>query len=134
MTSGAVIEPYEVYRRLDTLGYSVEPEDEYTVTYLIEGVSNKIKLNTNNTEVPKELLQMAIDKVCGEFLATKYALGQLKGFDFSGTIKRITEGDTTVEYAYGSGDKTAEQRFVDMIDKMRRLDKDMLAAVRCLRW
>lgn len=135
MTSGAVNIPIEmVYRRLDTLGYNVVPEDEVSVKYLIDKISNKIKLNTNYIEFPDELLQMAIDMICGEFLYGKYAIGQLTGFDFSSTVKRITEGDTTVEYAYGSGNKTPEERFVAYIDKLRRYDKDMLAAVRRLRW
>ena len=134
MTSGVVIKPEDVYNRLAQLNYSVVPEDEATVEYLIEKISNEIKLDTNNPEVPEELLQMTIDMICGEFLQSKYALGQLTNFDFSGSVKKITEGDTTVEYAYGSGSKTPEERFLAFIKTLRTPDKSQITAKRRLRW
>lgn len=132
--SEAVVKVEDVYARLDSLGYSVVPEDARTIEYLIDRIVNKIALNTNYATFPEQLLQMAIDMICGEFLYGKYAIGQLNGYDFKGAVKRISEGDTTVEYAYGSGSKTPEERFVAYIDKLRKPDKDMLAAVRSLRW
>ena len=132
--SEAVVKVEDVYARLDSLGYSVVPEDARTIEYLIDRIVNKIALNTNYVTFPEQLLQMAIDMICGEFLYGKYAIGQLNGYDFKGAVKRISEGDTTVEYAYGSGSKTPEERFVAYIDKLRKPDKDMLAAVRSLRW
>lgn len=133
MASGAVtIEA--VYSRLRDLGYAVVPEDNSTINYLIDKVVNAIKLDTNYVDFPMELLQMTIDMVCGEFLQTKYALGQLTGYDFSGSVKKITEGDTTVEYAYGSGSKTPEERFLALIKQLRTPDKSQIAAVRRLRW
>ena len=132
--SEAVVKVEDVYARLDSLGYSVVPEDARTIEYLIDRIINKIALNTNYATFPEQLLQMAIDMICGEFLYGKYAIGQLTGYDFKGAVKRISEGDTTVEYAYGSGSKTPEERFVAYIDKLRKPDKDMLAAVRSLRW
>ena len=132
--SEAVVKVEDVYARLDSLGYSVVPEDARTIEYLIDRIVNKIALNTNYATFPEQLLQMAIDMICGEFLYGKYAIGQLNGYDFRGAVKRISEGDTTVEYAYGSGSKTPEERFVAYIDKLRKPDKDMLAAVRSLRW
>ena len=132
--SEAVVKVEDVYARLDSLGYSVVPEDARTIEYLIDRIVNKIALNTNYATFPEQLLQMAIDMICGEFLYGKYAIGQLIGYDFKGAVKRISEGDTTVEYAYGSGSKTPEERFVAYIDKLRKPDKDMLAAVRSLRW
>ena len=132
--SEAVVKVEDVYARLDSLGYSVVPEDARTIEYLIDRIVNKIALNTNYATFPEQLLQMAIDMICGEFLYGKYAIGQLNGYDFKGAVKRISEGDTTVEYAYGSGSKTPEERFVAYIDKLRKPDQDMLAAVRSLRW
>ena len=130
----AVVKVEDVYARLDSLGYSVVPEDARTIEYLIDRIVNKIALNTNYATFPEQLLQMAIDMICGEFLYGKYAIGQLTGYDFKGAVKRIAEGYTTGEYAYGSGSKTPEERFVSYIDKLRKPDKDMLAAVRSLRW
>lgn len=134
MLDGAVVRIEDVHMRLDSLGYSVVPEDDRAIEYLTNKIVNKIALNTNYVTFPEQLLQMAIDMICGEFLYGKYAIGQLKGYDFSGAVKRISEGDTTVEYAYGNGSKTPEERFLAYIDKLRRPDKDMLAAVRRLRW
>ena len=134
MFDGAVIRTEDVYRRLEQLNYSVVPEDRGTVEYLIEKISNEVKLDTNHPTVPEELLQMTIDMICGEFLQTKYALGKLTNFDFAGTVKRISEGDTTVEYAYGSGSKTPEERFVAFIKTLRTPDKSQIVATRRLRW
>lgn len=133
MPSGAVTLE-AVIERLGTLGYTVVEGDDVAINYLIDKIENSVKLDTNYVDFPIELLQMAIDMVCGEFLQTKYALGQLTDFDFSGSVKRITEGDTTVEYAYGSGSKTPEERFTAYIDTLRVPDKSMIAAVRRLRW
>ena len=133
MASGAMTKE-AVYSRLGTLGYTPTNEDDVSIEYLIEKVDNAIKLDTNYVEFPVELLQMAIDMVCGEFLQTKYALGQLTDFDFSGSVKKITEGDTTVEYAYGSGSKTPEERFLALVKQLRTPDKSQIVAVRRLRW
>lgn len=134
MADGTVITIEDVRKRLEDLGYTVTTDDESTIIYLIGAITNKIKLNTNYVEFPEELFHMAIDMICGEFLQTKYATGQLTDFDFSGAVKRISEGDTTVEYAYGSGSKTPEERFVAYLKALRQVDRDMLAAVRRLRW
>ena len=132
--SGAVVKVEDVYARLDSLGYSVVPEDAKTIEYLIDRIVNKIAVNTNYVTFPEQLLQMVIDMICGEFLYGKYAIGQLQGYDFNGAVKRISEGDTTVEYAYGSGSKTPEERFLAYIDNLRKPDRDMLAGVRRLHW
>lgn len=132
--SGAVVKVEDVYARLDSLGYSVVPEDAKTIGYLIDKIVNKIAVNTNYVTFPEQLLQMVIDMICGEFLYGKYAIGQLQGYDFNGAVKRISEGDTTVEYAYGSGSKTPEERFLAYIDNLRKPDRDMLAGVRRLHW
>ena len=133
MTSG-VVTVEMVTERLGTLGYTVVDGDEVAITYLIEKIVNSIKLDTNYVDFPMELLQMAIDMICGEFLQTKYAMGQLTDFDFSGSVKKITEGDTTVEYAYGSGSKTPEERFTAYLKVLRTPDRSLIAAVRRLRW
>lgn len=124
----------DVAKRLESLGYMVKVDDNSTIQYLIDKVVNAIKLDTNYVEFPMELLQMTIDMICGEFLQTKYALGQLTEYDFSGSVKKITEGDTTVEYAYGSGSKTPEERFLALVKQLRTADQSQLAAVRRLRW
>ena len=133
MTSGVVTKEM-VHSRLASLGYATVHEDDVAIEYLIDKITNAIKLDTNFVEFPVELLQMAIDMICGEFLQTKYAMGQLTDFDFSGSVKKITEGDTTVEYAYGSGSKTPEERFVAFIKMLRTPDRSQIAAVRRLRW
>ena len=43
--SGAVVKVEDVYLRLDTLGYSVVPEDARAIEYLIDKIVNKIELN-----------------------------------------------------------------------------------------
>ena len=50
--SGAVVKVEDVYARLDSLGYSVVPEDARTIEYLIDRIVNKIALNTNYATFP----------------------------------------------------------------------------------
>ena len=103
--SGAVVKVEDVYARLDSLGYSVVPEDARTIEYLIDRIVNKIALNTNYATFPEQLLQMAIDMICGEFksdfsmiamhsqvatnLENLKLLQYAKGVDENGVIKDL---------------------------------------------
>lgn len=134
MSETVVITRDDVYDALGDLCYPVSGEDESRVEYLINLMSDRVKLNIHSDSIPESLKTTVIDMICGEFLAGKYATGGLSNFDFEASVKRISEGDTTVEYAYGSGSSTPEQRFKAYIDALRNPPAYVFASVRKLRW
>lgn len=134
MSETVVITPEDIYSALGDLCYPVGGEDASRIEYLIELMSDRVKLNINRDSIPESLRTTVIDMICGEFLAGKFAMGELNNFDFEASIKRITEGDTTVEYAYGSGSLTPEQKFKAYVDTLRNPPAYVFSSVRKLRW
>lgn len=88
----------EVKERLSYLGYTATIQDDDFITYLISKVEQDIKNTLNNTIIPDELHYIGIDMTCGEFLQNKQLTGQLGDFNADNAIKRLTEGDITIEY------------------------------------
>ena len=120
----------DVTARLAMLGYTATQADTAEIEYLITKVDTYIKTFCNIPEVPEALNTYATDRVCGEFLKEKgYTAGTSVGVDASGAVKRITEGDTTIEYADGSG-KSA--KLDSLIADM--LDDSILLRFRCIKW
>ena len=136
MTVPTVIKPEDVYSRIESLGYEVQPNDVGRIDYLIALISEKVKLNTHCSEVPCELYNTVVGMVAGEFLAGKLAIGGLDESIIGAAVKRISEGDTTVEYAVGvvGGDKTPAERFKAYIDALRSPPDWVFASVRRIRW
>lgn len=134
MSETVVITVDDIYDALGNLCYPVSGDDESRIEYLINLMTDRVKLNINQNAIPESLRTTVIDMVCGEFLAGKYATGDLSNFDFEASVKRISEGDTTVEYAYGSGSSTPEQRFKSYVDALRNPPLYVFSSVRKLRW
>lgn len=83
---------------------------------LMENTQYKV-LNKTNTVLPmaEGLESVAVYMVIGEYLRFKKVSGQLDGFDIEPAIKQIQEGDTNIQYAFGAGDTTPEQRLDALI-------------------
>ncbi len=83
---------------------------------LMENTQYKV-LNETNTVLPmaEGLESVAVYMVIGEYLRFKKVSGQLDGFDIEPAIKQIQEGDTNIQYAFGAGDTTPEQRLDALI-------------------
>lgn len=83
---------------------------------LMENTQYKV-LNETNTVLPmaEGLESVAVYMVIGEYLRFKKFSGQLDGFDIEPAIKQIQEGDTNIQYAFGAGDTTPEQRLDALI-------------------
>lgn len=125
----------EVYDLLADLGYPIVPEDQGRVEYLIQLMTEKVKLNTHLDGVPESLHNTVLGMVAGEFLAGKFAIGALDDNIIATAVKRISEGDTTVEYAVGQGgDKTPSERFKSYIDALRSPPDYVFASVRRMKW
>ena len=95
-----------VLQRLISLGYKLEENDDWILCFAMQGVENHIKGSCNVTHIPDELSNVAVDRVCGEFLFTKKQTGQLtiEGLDLNGAIASISEGDTNVSFVSGATD------------------------------
>ncbi len=126
----------DVIKRLKWIGYTyVEVDDKELVEYLINKVTNDIKVFCNIDTIPVELNQYHIDRVTGEFLLNKKDSGQLTLDDINldGVAKVIQLGDTKVEYATDTT-KSPEQRFDALITYLLNAKKEMLVSFRQLRW
>jgi len=121
----------DVIRRLESLGYTVDTgTDEWLINFLIDKVANTIKNDCNLTEIPAGLYEVAVDMVCGEFLAAKKGSGQLEGFDVDFAIKQIKEGDTNITFAVPDATITVDWLIKWLIDGTRY----QFSAFRRLRW
>ncbi len=126
----------DVVARLAALGYTVTESPDAAVTYAINRAAEKIKANINRTEIPEGLRYTWVDMAAGLFLFDKKAAGQLgEAFDFTAPVKKITEGDVTVE-AFGASDgsSTPEARFDKMLDSLINPPQSIFAAFRRLKW
>ena len=90
-------------------GEKFSDSDLFLLEESIEKVRYYIKNKTNQSEVPKGLKYVFIDRVLGEYLTFKLKVGQLtvNSLNFSRIAKEISEGDTKVvfENTATTGDK-----------------------------
>ncbi|WP_219712050.1 phage head-tail connector protein, partial [Clostridioides difficile] len=102
----------EVERLKKLLGISKEDySKEMILEFILEDVEEIVKNYCNVSVIPEGLnstvLRMAIDMYKNENLGSEdIALG---------SISSISEGDTKVDFAIGSGSQTPEQRFDSLI-------------------
>lgn len=104
-----------VLNRLVSFNVQLKEDDSWMIAFAIQKVENHIKNSCNITEIPIGLYELATDKVCGEFLLTKLQTGQLNiaELDFSGIVKSIQEGDTTVQFDSGASDTDKIQLLIN---------------------
>lgn len=128
----------DVVARLASLGFTVTASDtpDAAVTYSINRAAEKIKVNINRTEIPKELYYTHVDMAAGLFLKDKKDTNQLgENFDFTAPAKNVSEGDVSVTYAGASdGSLTPEARFDKMVDAFINPPQSVFAAFRRLKW
>lgn len=121
----------EVKDRLHSLGISVSSEpsnvDEVIIKFSIEKVTNHIKNQTNLSEIPTGLLEVAVDMAVGEYLYTKKSMGQLnvETLNFDLIEKQVQDGDTNVTFAVETN-STPEAQFNAFIQYLRHDEVDFL--------
>lgn len=120
-----------IKERLTSLGYECVESDAFALQFCIDKVTQYIKHFCNISEIPACLEAVQVDMVCGEFLLAKKSMGQLTSIQIDGVVKRLTEGDTTVEYAVTTD---REATFNAYLDKMAHGHDSDLIAHRKLRW
>jgi hypothetical protein len=125
----------EVKDRLSQFGYEVVESDNLILNFIMSKVVAEIKRDCNILLIPSDIEPIVIDMICGEFLFEKKSLSPTNFFiDLSAAVKSITEGDTKVDFAIGSGDLTNEARLDKLIDCLRYGNKHIFNSVRCLSW
>lgn len=122
-----------VFQRLVSLGYKVEENDDWFISYVIKAVENHIKNSCNVTIIPDGLFNIAVDRVCGEFLFAKKQSGQLTidGLDLDGAIASISEGDTRVSFVAGASD---DDRFNQLVNYLMTKGEGDFVCYRKLKW
>ncbi|EIS9210376.1 hypothetical protein L0858_003731 [Clostridioides difficile] len=126
----------DIEKRLQGFGYVLKDGDKWLIDFVREKIENIIKLDCNIGEIPKELHNIEVDMIVGEFLFTKKNMGQLdiESLNFEAVEKSISEGDTKVDFAIGSGSQTPEQRFDTLVNYLLTYGKNKILTFRCLRW
>lgn len=106
---------------LDALGVTGAADDPL-LPYMINSVTERVKNETNQPEIPDGLRYVAVELVVGEYLTFKKNAGQLdiNGLDLEAAVKQIQEGDTNTVFAIGEGSLTPEQRLEVLISRLVR--------------
>lgn len=125
-----------VIERLTEIGYEVKESDTFSLTFCVEKVTNTIKNETNLSEVPDGLSNIAVDMAVGEFLLGKktFAPDDITGLDLTGVVKDIKEGDTTISFGTGESTQTPEQRLTTYINYLLNYGKAEFSSYRRLKW
>lgn len=121
----------KVKQRLASLGYECVESDDFALDFVIKKTEQHIKHFCNTVNVPDCLEWVMVDMVCGDFLLTKNSTGQLTSMQVAAVVKKLTEGDTTVEYNVTTD---REATFNAYLDKMVNGHTSDLIAHRKLRW
>ena len=127
----------DIIKRLASLGYTFnEDKDGWVIGFIIDKVTNLIKNETNQPEIPEGLYQIAVDMACGEFLKAKKASGDLSGFEVdlnSAALKQKAQGDTSFSFAVDKIN-SAEERLEAVIEHLLNYGKPQLLAFRRFIW
>ena len=121
----------KIKSRLQSLGYEATDNDIFALQFVLDKVENHIKHFCNINVIPEPLEELVIDKACGEFLSQKKGSGQLTGAQIEGVVKRITDGDTTVEF---SNSTDAETIFGNYVNNLTCGNDECLIKYRKLCW
>lgn len=121
----------KVKARLASLGYEVVEADDFGIQFAVQKAEQYIKHFCNIIEIPDCLSHVWVDMAAGDFLQTKKSIGQLSSIQIEPIVKKIQEGDATVEYA-ATVDR--EATFNAYLDKMVHGHEVELISHRKLRW
>ena len=135
MVNSSLTEPFfkAILQRLISLGYKLEENDSWMICFAMQKVENHIKTSCNVTSIPDELSNVAVDRVCGEFLFAKKQTGKLEltDLDLNGAITSIHEGDVTVQFATNSSD---EDKFDSFLNYLLHSGEGDFVCYRKLKW
>lgn len=127
----------KILQRLVSFGYKPIEEDSWMITFCMQKVENHIKNSCNISEIPDGLIEIEIDRICGEFLFSKKQSGQLNadnGFDVDMAIKQVQAGDTNVTFAVGEGSETLETKLNALISYLMNFGEGDFVCYRQIKW
>lgn len=109
----------DVIALLDALGVTGAGDDPL-IPYMVDSVTERVKNETNQSEIPEGLHYVAVELAAGEYLKFKKNAGQLDadGLNLDAAVKQIQEGSTNVVFAVGDGSWTPEQRLETLITRL----------------
>ncbi len=123
--------------RLSCFGYKYEKgKDEWCLCFSIGKETNHIKNVCNIKCIPKELEELLIDRIVGNFLFSKKQSNQLNSdnFDLNVAVKSLQMGDTNITFATGEGSNTDEDKLNTLINYLLNNREEELICFRKLRW
>ena len=127
----------KILQRLMSFGYTPSEKDSRMITFCMQKVENHIKNSCNISEIPDELKEIEIERICGEFLFSKKQTGQLNaenGFDVEMAIKQVQAGDTNVTFAVGEGSETLETKLNALISYLMNYGEGDFICYRQIKW
>ncbi len=128
----------KVLKRLETFMYAFKEgtNDDWLIAFAISKVESHIKTVTNCKSIHDNLIAIAVDRVCGEFLYSKKQTNQLSElpFDLETAVKSVQIGDTNITFAIGEGAATDEQKFDALIDYLVNKGENELLCYRRISW
>lgn len=125
-----------VVQRLLNFGLKLEETDYWNIMFCMNKALNHVKNSCNIRCIPKELYEIIVDRICGEFLFNKHKTNQLtlENFDFDVAVKQLQEGDTTIQFAIGEGSMTDEQKITSLINYLLNYGEGDFICYRKLKW
>lgn len=127
----------KILQRFISFGYKPNEKDSWMITFCMQKVENHIKNSCNISEIPDELKEIEIERICGEFLFSKKQTGQLNaenGFDVEMAIKQVQAGDTNVTFAVGEGSETLETKLNALISYLIDYGESDFICYRQIKW
>ena len=128
----------DVKTRLKSLGIAIANDpvstDNMMLSFCIDKVTNHINNQTNLSEIPQGLHEIAVDMTVVEFLFTKKSMGLLdvSSLDFDVVAKQVQDGDTNTVFAV-SESTTPEAQFNAFINYLQHNEIDFVK-YRVLTW
>ena len=124
----------DIITRLTQLGYAPQESDHPQIDFELKLVCDYVLNYCNITEIPEIIDYRLIDRVCAKYLFNKKQSGTLEGFDYEIAIRKIKEGDTSIDYVVGSSEDTPENRFDSLVKALERGFDKWITPWRRLRW
>lgn len=123
----------DVVSLLTALGVAVSDSDT-VLDFVIRGVEETIRNETNQQGVPDGLKTAAVYQAAGQYLLLMKGAGKLEGFDLEAAVKQIQEGDTNVTFAVDEGTQTLEQRLDTLLNWLAGYGREQFPRYRRLEW
>ena len=123
----------KVVVRLNQLGFEVEDYLLQSLDFEMKKVVDYIKSFCGVSEISDELVNVVIERTCGNFIFLLKNLGKVDSIDNDGFVKEILEGDVKVVFDENSV-LSAEQRLDKIIDYLMSFGQDIIVSKRCICW